>query len=202
MFRDEELKENDPIHEILKADAADIKLPEDFLEKSFERLQTKMRFAKNTAVTDNKKNNILKWTVSVAACAACFLAVFIPLSGGSSINSVNSITPIASTSLKPIAKNNIIVDGGIKAENLSVAVKDAGESNADGESEFNDSIMNSTVIPAMNINLDETLASIDVFKDRVNVGQNYDFPVTVSGTHTVKNNGGGISMPGNHIFGR
>lgn len=202
MFRDEELNENDRIHEILSSDAADIKLSDDFLEKSFERLQAKMNYSRNVVKAESRKSNILKWTVSVAAAAACFVAVFIPLSGTSSQNFNDALKPIASTALKPIAKNNIIVDGGIKTENLSVAVKDAGESNTDGVSEFNDSINNSVVIPQMNINLEETLTSVDVFRGRVNVTQNFDFPVNVPETHTVKNSRSEIRMPRNHILGR
>lgn len=81
-------------------DSDSIILDDDFMEKSFERLQTKMRYSKNTVHVKEFKISpeITKWAV---AAAAVLVAAIVPVSisnsskNNTSANQVASIAPVA-----------------------------------------------------------------------------------------------------------
>ena len=196
-------EDDDRISELLREDSDSIKLSDDFLEKSFERLQAKMRYVRNVRQTEKSSGKILKWPVSIAAAAAVFLVMFVPFYYGPAQNAQESFLPVSSAPLKPIASNTVRMDSSIASENLALAVKNDSETEktaASGESEFNDSIVNSQIIE--NLNLNEALTSVDVFKNKVEAQPyEFDFSVSMPETHTVKNSGS-IRMPKNRLIGR
>ncbi|MBR4599501.1 MAG: hypothetical protein IKO39_05575 [Treponema sp.] len=109
---------------------------EAFIEESFERLQTKMRYAKNVSLANgfssDKKSfvtSFVKYASSFAAAAAVFAVVFIPLHNKSiseaNETAVAAISIMKQNTIEPIAKNDVIIDGNINKEDLSkvLAVK-------------------------------------------------------------------------------
>lgn len=203
MLSKEEREEMDRIDELLKEDAASITLDDDFLEKSFERLQAKMSYSKNVIKFEQPQKRWFRFGASVAACAAVFAAVFIPFYSGKVQVPADNLTPIVSSSIKPIAKNKIIVDDSLNSEKISVAVRSKKTETENSESEFSNSIENSTVIPNLDKEFEDSLASVDIYSKGITKQKNiYDFPVNIPETHTVKNysqrNG---FMPENY-FGR
>ncbi len=203
MLSEEEREEMDRIDELLKEDAASIKLDDDFLEKSFGRLQAKMSYSKNVVKFEKPKNRWLRFSASVAACAAVFTAVFIPFYSSNVQISSDSVAPIVSTSIKPIAKNKIIVDDSLNAEKISVAVTGKIAETENNESEFSNSIENSKVIPNLDKEFEESLASVDIYSKGITNQKNiYDFPVNIPETHTVKNNSSRNGFMPDNYFGR
>ena len=113
------------LHNLLQEDSASKTISEDFVNKSFERLQTKMRYAKNIEFASEQKSFIkpfVKYAASFAAAAAVFAVIFVP----SQFNSLKNVkeTAVAAisiqkqNSIEPIAKKDVIVDGNINMEDL------------------------------------------------------------------------------------
>lgn len=113
---------------------------EAFIDASFERLQTKMRYAKNVSLANGssgeKKSFItpfVKYASSFAAAAAVFAVVFIPLHNKSiseaNETAVAAISIMKQNTIEPIAKNDVIIDGNINKEDLSkvLAVKSGSQ---------------------------------------------------------------------------
>lgn len=101
----------------LKNDSAKIQLSDAFMEKSFEQLQSKMHYSKNT-----EKNRIYAFNSNFSriglAAAAAIIAIILPAGISNSLNSHNnstdkiaSITPIARPSNVPITNQSVVVDG-------------------------------------------------------------------------------------------
>lgn len=120
---------------------------EAFIEESFERLQTKMRYAKNVSLANgfssDKKSFVtpfVKYASSFAAAVAVFAAaaavfalVFIPVHYNSlsqaKETAVAAISIMKQNTIEPIAKNDVIIDGNINKEDLSkvLAVKSGSQ---------------------------------------------------------------------------
>ena len=111
-----------------------------FIDASFERLQTKMRYAKNVSLANgfssDKKSFVtpfVKYASSFAAAAAVFAVVFIPLHNKSiseaNETAVAAISIMKQNTIEPIAKNDVIIDGNINKEDLSkvLAVKSGSQ---------------------------------------------------------------------------
>ncbi len=122
----EELGRMKQISEILRSDSKDLSFDQAFLDASFERLQTKMRYAKNTEIS---KGNVYKFSlgkvVTPLAAAAAVLAVFLLPGRLSSIKdgagtAINAIT--RNTSIQPIAEKGIVIDGNIPRGVISQAL--------------------------------------------------------------------------------
>ena len=109
---------------------------EAFIEESFTRLQTKMRYAKNVSFaggsSGEKKSFVtpfVKYASSFAAAAAVFAVVFIPIHYNSlskaKETAVAAISIMKQNTIEPIAKKDVIIDGNINKEDLSkvLAVK-------------------------------------------------------------------------------
>ncbi|WP_294429598.1 hypothetical protein [uncultured Treponema sp.] len=135
-----DLEKMQKLHEIFREDSESItkKIREPssdsagtFLEESFERLQTKMRYAKNIsfARTSNSESSsfitpFAKYAASFMAAAAVFAVVFVPIHYNS-LNSaketaVAAISIMKEKSIEPIAKTEVVVDGNINPKGLAV----------------------------------------------------------------------------------
>lgn len=103
-----------------QADSKSISLDQQFLDQSFERLQTKMHYKKNV-VHEFKlpvSEKTLRW--GMAAAAAVVIAAVLPvtISNASKANSntpnVASITPVARPQNSPIAaRQNVVINGNL-----------------------------------------------------------------------------------------
>ncbi len=108
------------IHDALKADSDSIKLDDDFLEKSYERLQIKMAYKNNVTKARRTSNVNIKYGLTAVAAAALF-ALVIPVTLNSNkknsvatqpaLASVSSVSQI-SNSTSAIAANNVSINSG------------------------------------------------------------------------------------------
>lgn len=116
-----ELKKMQAIHENLRMDAASHTPDEHFVEESFSRLQTRMSYSKVTKTSRHTfAFSTLKLTVPATAAAAVFALLFVPLSWrGAAAAEKTAMQTITRASLKPIAKNAVIVDGNISHTSLA-----------------------------------------------------------------------------------
>jgi hypothetical protein len=113
------------LHSLLQEDSNEKTVSEQFIEESFERLQTKMRYAKNISLSSEPKSYItpfLKYASSFAAAAAVFAVVFIPIHYNSlskaKETAVAAISIIKGKEIEPIAKKDVVIDGNINKEDL------------------------------------------------------------------------------------
>lgn len=120
------------LHSILQEDSNEKTVSDQFIEESFERLQTKMRYSKNISISSESKSFItpfIKYASSFAAAAAVFAVIFIPVHYNSLANAkqtaVAAISIMKEKAIEPIAKKEVIIDGNINKEDLSkvLAVK-------------------------------------------------------------------------------
>lgn len=108
------------IHDALKSDSDSIKLDDDFLEKSYERLQIKMAYKNNVTNARRTSNVNIKYGLTAVAAAALF-ALVIPVTLNSNkknsvttqpaLASVSSVSQI-SNSTSAIAANNVSINSG------------------------------------------------------------------------------------------
>lgn len=108
------------IHDALKSDSDSIKLDDDFLEKSYERLQIKMSYKNNVTKARRTSNVNIKYGLTAVAAAALF-ALVIPVTLNSNkknsvttqpaLASVSSVSQI-SNSTSAIAANNVSINSG------------------------------------------------------------------------------------------
>lgn len=94
----------------------------EFLEQSFERLQTKLRYTQNVK---KPQNNIYSYTarfiLPLTAAAAIFAVVFTPIH--LKTTPVDSIKAIATrTEITPIAENKLVIDGNIEQHKVAEAI--------------------------------------------------------------------------------
>ena len=109
------------LHSLLQEDSASKTVSDDFVSASFERLQTKMRYAKHTEYAKESSSSFIKpfakYAASFAAAAAVFAVVFIPVHTNSLKNAketaVAAIKIMKQNSIEPIAKKDVIVDGNL-----------------------------------------------------------------------------------------
>ncbi len=113
------------IHLLLQEDRLDSKLDDKFLDDSFLRLQTKMRFAQVTQRKDTLSSGFgfSKWAISFGTAAAVFaIAMITPVFLHSGNSQTTEVTAIARNELKPIAESKVVVKGNIEPKNLSSAL--------------------------------------------------------------------------------
>lgn len=110
------------VHELLKEDSDDVSsaVSDEFMEKSFERLQSKMRHSKTVQFSRPKKIPSAAIPVSVSAAAAVFACVYIPSSMKSyeGISHPVEISAIAGSELTPLDEIDVKIDGNIHSEKL------------------------------------------------------------------------------------
>jgi len=103
-------------------DSAEIKLSQDFMDSSFERLQTRMRYSKNAVKIHEfpVSEKTVRWALSAAA--AVIIAAVLPVSisnavkAGSDNNAnIASITPVTRPQNEPIARQNVVINGNLNS---------------------------------------------------------------------------------------
>ena len=110
------------IHDLLNFDAESesSKISDEFMEESFRRLQSKMRFSQTVEMAAPKKNafSFMKFPVSFAAAAAVFAVIFVPLSSRNSADENVAINAISHIDLQPVADADVKIDGNIDSYKL------------------------------------------------------------------------------------
>lgn len=127
-----ELEKVRAMHALLAKDSASLDLDKDFMEKSFERLQSRMRFKKIVSQGEDKSFIVpmRRTFIPMAAAAAAVFAILLPQKMNSSYNTNMAAQdlPIISRAqeITPIAKSDVIVEDGIQ----NVALQNATERNS------------------------------------------------------------------------
>ncbi len=166
-----ELEKLKTISSFFREDALSVKLNQVYLDQSFERLQTKMRFAKNTGYHDSNKNIIhsyTKWVSGFAAAAAVFALVVTPLKF--SVGPEQEVNAIARTQIKPIAENKVVVDGNLDTVKISAALSSTKETKNEADSQENTSstVINQNQKVVSATSLASNFSDIDVFRPDFN----------------------------------
>lgn len=145
----EKLKE---LSSVFREEALSIKLDQNYLDQSFARLQTKMRYKKNS--DDCEKlyplRPYVRWMSGFAAAAAVFAVVFTPLSLRFGSRGQKELTAIARTDIKPIQESKVVVDGNLENFKISAALSSDKKLEAGGEG--NNDLKEMTVSPSFNQN--------------------------------------------------
>ena len=129
----EELNRVRKLHEILSEDAKTIEISDEFMEKSFEKLQSRMKFSKNVQLSQESsaKNAFRSARVPVAAAAAAAVAVLIPFGAKKSENSSHTeIAAIPRTEVQPISSGGIKIDGNVSSGQFAIAPVSVASSKA------------------------------------------------------------------------
>jgi len=148
------------LHSVLKSDSESLHLDDVFLNQSFERLQSRMRYQKvvSQIKEDSTKPLIMKIIPAAAAAAVFAVMLFVPLQLSASKNtqSSNSLQIVKRQNALPIAQSNVVVDGipEIALNTLSSSASSNGLVTAVS----NNAKSNSTD------HLYSTLVSIDIFR--------------------------------------
>lgn len=127
-----ELEKIRAMRSLLAKDSASLDLDKDFMEKSFERLQSRMRFKKIVSQGEDKSFIVpmRRTFIPMAAAAAAVFAILLPQKMNSSHNTNMAAQdlPIISRAqeITPIAKSDVIVEDGIQ----NVALQNATERNS------------------------------------------------------------------------
>lgn len=127
-----ELEKIRAMRTLLAKDSASLDLDKDFMEKSFERLQSRMRFKKIVSQGEDKSFIVpmRRTFIPMAAAAAAVFAILLPQKMNSSRNTNMAAQdlPIISRAqeITPIAKSDVIVEDGIQ----NVALQNATERNS------------------------------------------------------------------------
>lgn len=156
--------------------ALSIQLDQNYLDQSFERLQTKMRFAQNTAFHKENHNfrNYTKWISGFVAAAAVFAVIITPVQLNNARNKTSeNLTAIARPQIKPIHENKVVVDGNLDQLKFSAALGSAKESQStEVQDETNSATVNKNqkVVSATSLasNYGDNFSDIDVFRPDFN----------------------------------
>ncbi len=107
------------VSSIFKNDSKNINLGEPFLTESFNRLETKLRYSKNTDFSKEKPHYVSKIVPFVAA-AAVFVAVILPVKSFNQNKNEQfaKIQPIERPQYTQISSQNVVMNGNLH-ENLS-----------------------------------------------------------------------------------
>ena len=173
-----ELQKMRKISELIKADSRSVNLGDAFLEDSFARLQTKLRYAKNTKGASKKSKvavyqNVTRWAVSFVAAAAVFAMIFIPLQKREDARNSAQLSVIqrASPEIKPIVENNLIIEGNLDPQAIAYSsqanqhkTEREQDSLGDAEQPQNQRVIFATNLASSSSNLIRSLGSIDVFR--------------------------------------
>lgn len=127
-----ELEKVRAMRALLAKDSASLDLDKDFMEKSFERLQSRMRFKKIVSQGEDKSFIVpmRRTFIPMAAAAAAVFAILLPqkMTSSHNTNMAAQDLPIISRAqeITPIAKSDVIVEDGIQ----NVALQNATERNS------------------------------------------------------------------------
>lgn len=114
-----ELEKLRAMRELLLKDSASLDLDDDFMEKSLERLQSRMRFKKIISQSEPKKFAVpmRRTFIPMAAAAAAVFAIMLPQKTNSTKDaSTTQNLPMISKAqeITPIAKSDVVVEGAIQ----------------------------------------------------------------------------------------
>ncbi|WP_147613106.1 anti-sigma factor family protein [Treponema pectinovorum] len=172
-------KELEKLREISNAfreDSISVNLDSVYLEQSFERLQTKLRFSKNTAQANEKNiyRPYKKWIVSFASAAAIFAVIFAPIELKTKNSGVQELKTIARTNIRPMAENKLVIDGNIDTSKISSVLSTKSQKTTqalakeDNEAEYNPSFINKNQKVVSATSLASNFSDIDVFRPDFN----------------------------------
>lgn len=162
------LRKMQSLRDDFQQDSKTLDVDDAFLEASFARLQTKLRYHKHAVAPQDERpvvHQFTRWGISFAAAAAVFALAITPAlrTGGDTVKD-DAINAIESSKFTPIAQNDIAVDGNFNQETLSAIA-------VNGNSAVQGATMASTAasIPSVHqkshrVNLNDSLTSIDVFR--------------------------------------
>ena len=120
------------MRKIFTKDSSSLNLNDDFMEKSFERLQSRMRFKKIVSQGEEKSFvvSMRRTFIPMAAAAAAVFAILLPqkMNSAQDANVAAQDLPIISKAqeITPIAKSDVIVEGEIQ----DVAIQKTSEQNS------------------------------------------------------------------------
>ncbi len=187
------------LHALLQEDAKDITVDDAFLEASFARLQTKMKYHQTMAQVHSEENKpkvyqFAKWGLSFAAAAAVFALIFTPVYIRSASGTNNTaIRAIQNTKLKPIAQHDISVNGNIDRTVLSSLALHDQKTVQTETSAIQGASMASTATPVRRrrprpqaIELHDSLTAIDVFRPASTNTEGLSIRISVSPMHDVQ----------------
>ncbi len=157
------------VHELMQMDSASITTDEHYLNQSFERLQIRMNYSKNTNRNSSFNFNKFKYSIPAVAAAAVF-ALVIPLrltSNDAQVTNVSTVSMIptvqAAQNISLSSGNNVVLSGNIPQATLtSVKESDGFIRNIDSSN---------TDVPK--------IKSIDVFRPDFNEDQIISIKITV-----------------------
>lgn len=124
------------IKDTFQSDSKNIQLDEQFMNQSFERLKTKMRYSKNTVQHREFpfSEKTVRW--GMAAAAAVIIAAILPVTISNSTKAnysenanIASITPVTRPQNAPIANRNVVINGNLN-HNLAQTVGSRNISNS------------------------------------------------------------------------
>lgn len=155
-----------------REEALSIKLDQNYLDQSFARLQTKMRYKENSIRCEKPYavRPYVRWVSGFAAAAAVFALVFTPLSLRTGSKGQEELTAIARTDIKPIQENKLVVDGNL--ENFKISAALGSDKKAEVAEEDAKALQEKSVSPSFNQNqkvvsatsLASNFRDIDVFR--------------------------------------
>lgn len=146
------------VHDIMASDAASITPDAVFVEQSFERLQSRIRFQRVTGNRHILEFPAARWSVPAVAAAALILAVAIPLTMLRTVSSKtqsNNLSPVQITKTSvSIPKNGVISDSTISKASFAsfLGASSGGSSSA---STYAQNVSTANIRPS-------ALSSIDV----------------------------------------
>lgn len=107
------------IKNVFKQDSKNIQIDKQFMEQSFERLQTKLRYSKNTVKIREFpiSEKTLRWGMTAAAAVIIAAVLPITVSNATKSNSaqntnIASITPVTRPQTEPI-NQNVVIKGNL-----------------------------------------------------------------------------------------
>lgn len=164
------------LHTMFAQDADGAQLDSVFMQQSFERLQTKLRYSANVQKAAERQHVLsfpaVRWGISAAAAAAVFAVLFTPvyLRTQAGTAAPQELKTIASAELEPLSEKKIVVDGNISHKDLSslaVAKQESETKEDDADTpklEQRTVRATATVSTPSGASMRRSLTSVDVFK--------------------------------------
>lgn len=176
------------LHDALRQDAKEREIDKTFLDASFARLQTKLRYHKHAVALQESKSpvrQIAQWGVPLAAAAVFALAIIPALQPGNGKN--DAINAIASTKLTPIAENDIAVDGNFDQKTLSAIAVNGGTAVQGATTVSAAGVPGTYPRRSHRMKLHDRLTSIDVFRPAfANADNGFSIRISISPMHDVQ----------------
>lgn len=166
------------LHELFDSDSKSIEMDDARLEKSYEKLMSRMAYTKNVHKAEKKTNSSWKYICSAAAAAMVF-ALIIPLRLNSKASTVEAgATTVAVTNASPMQPvTNVSVGGGngvIISGNLQSSVMQVSS----GTNNFSSNINR-------NNNEGLFLTDVDVFRPAFEGDNSLSIKITIPGMNSV-----------------